>query len=108
MPMSFQDRVGRKKIPSPPENNRSWVIPHNLFLLFKHEFLGRKEKGQRLKTIRYTCFVLSAQMVSVGREPVLRISARGRKVRAKLSSLFTRISHYVPRIDLNCTVVGHA
>lgn len=81
------------------------VLLYNLFLLFKHEFLGRKERGQRLKTIRYKYFVLPAQMGCDGREAVLRISVMGRKVRAKLSSLFARISHYLPLIDLNCIAV---
>jgi hypothetical protein len=82
------------------------VLLYNLFLLFKHEFLGRKERGQQLKTLRYKYFVLPAQMGSNGREPVLRISVMGRKIRAKLSSLFARISQYVPLIDLNCSAVG--
>ena len=82
------------------------VLLYNLFLLFKHEFLGRRERGQQLKTLRYKYFVLPAQMGSDGREPVLRISVMGRKVRAKLFSLFARISHYLPLIDLNCTAVG--
>lgn len=82
------------------------VLMYDLFLLFKHELLGRKEKGQHLKTLRYKYFVLPAQMGSDGREPVLRISVRSRKVRAKLWYLFTRISHYLPPIDLNCTAVG--
>jgi hypothetical protein len=84
------------------------VLLYNLFLLFKHQFLGRKERGQQLKTLRYKYFILPAQMGSDGREPVLRISVMGRKVRAKLSSLFTRISYYVPVLDLNCTAVDPA
>jgi hypothetical protein len=82
------------------------ILVYNLFLLFRHEFLGRKEKAQRLKTIRYKYFVLPAQMGSDGRDTVLRISAQSRKVRAKLSYLFTRISLYLPRFDHNCTAVG--
>ncbi|MCX5814375.1 MAG: IS1380 family transposase [Proteobacteria bacterium] len=82
------------------------VLVYNLFLLFRHEFLGKKEKTQRLKTIRYKYFVLPAQMGSDGRDTVLRISAQSRKVRAKLSYLFTRISLYLPRFDPNCTAVG--
>ena len=82
------------------------VLLFNLFLLFKHRFFGRKERGQRLKTIRYKYFILPAQMGSDGRDPVLRISVLGRRIRAKLSSLFARISHYVPAIDLNCSAVG--
>jgi hypothetical protein len=82
------------------------VLLYNLFLLFKHRFLARKERGQQLKTLRYKYFVLPAQMGSDGREAVLRISVMGRKIRAKLSSLFARISQYVPLTDLNCSAVG--
>jgi Transposase DDE domain group 1 len=81
------------------------VLVYNLFLLFRYEFLGKTEKRQRLKTLRYKYFVLPAQMGSDGRDAVLRISARSRKVRSKLSYLFTRISHYFPSLDLNCTAV---
>jgi hypothetical protein len=83
------------------------VLVYNLFLLFRYEFLGKTEKGQRLKTLRYKYFVLPAQMGSDGRDAVLRISARSRKVRSKLSYLFTRISQYVLPIHLNCTAVGY-
>ena len=82
------------------------VLLYNLFLLFKQQFLGRKERGQQLKTLRYKYFVLPAQMGSDAREPVLRISVTGRKVRAKLFSLFARISLYVPQVDPNCSAVG--
>jgi len=81
------------------------VLLYNLFLLMKHQFLGSIEQGQRLRTLRYKYFVLPAQMGSDGRKAVLRISVTGRKVRAKLSSLFLRISQYVPLIDLNCSAV---
>jgi hypothetical protein len=81
------------------------VLVYNLFVLFRHEFLGKKEKRQHLKTLRYKYFVLPGQLGSDGREAVLRISAQGRKVRAKLSYLFARISHYIPPLDLNCTAV---
>jgi hypothetical protein len=81
------------------------VLVYNLFVLFRQEFLGKKEKRQHLKTLRYKYFVLPGQLGSDGREAVLRISAQGRKVRSKLSYLFTRISHYIPPLDLNCTAV---
>lgn len=81
------------------------ALVYNLFVLFRHEFLGKKERKQHLKTLRYKYFVLPGQMGSDGRAAVLRISAQSRKVRAKLSYLFTRISHYVPPLDLNCTAV---
>jgi len=81
------------------------VLLYNLFLLFKQQFLGRKERGQQLKTLRYKYFILPAQMGSDGREAVLRISVIGRKVRAKLFSLFARINLYAPQVGLNCTAV---
>jgi hypothetical protein len=81
------------------------VLLYNLFLIFKQQFLGRTERVQRLKTLRYRYFVLPAQMGTDGRDSVLRISVTGRKVRARLFSLFARISHYVPLLDLNCTAV---
>ena len=82
------------------------VLVYNLFLVFRHEFLGKKEKRQYLKTLRYKYFVLPAQMGSNGRDTILRISAHSRKVRAKLAYLFVRISKYIPPIQLNCTAVG--
>jgi hypothetical protein len=82
------------------------VLIYNLFVLFRQEFLGKKEKRQRLKTLRYKYLVLPAQMGSDGRETVLRISTRSRKVRSKLSYLFARIAGYFPRVDGNCTAVG--
>ena len=82
------------------------VLVYNLFLLFRHEFLGKKEKRQRLKTLRYKYFVLPAQLGRDGREAILRISVRARKVRSKLCYLFGRIGRYLPSTDLNCSAVG--
>jgi hypothetical protein len=82
------------------------VLIYNLFLLFKHEFFGRKERRQRLKTLRYKYFVLPAHLGTEGREAILRISARARKVRSKLSYLFARIGQYLPGTSLNCSAVG--
>jgi len=84
------------------------VLLYNLFLLFKQQLLGNKEREQRLNTLRYKYFVLPAQMGSDGRDPVLRISVMGRKLRGKLSSLFARISHCVPLPDFNCSAVETA
>jgi hypothetical protein len=83
------------------------VLAYNLFVFFRHEFLGRKEKRQHLKTLRYKYFVLPAQMGKDGREAILRISTHNRKVRSKLSYLLNRIGSYIPCIDLNCTAVGY-
>ena len=82
------------------------VLAYNLFVLFRYEFLGKKEKRQHLKTLRYKYFVLPGHMGSDGRDAVLRISAQSRKVRARLSYLFTRISRYLPGLVFNCTAVG--
>ena len=63
------------------------ALVYNLFVLFRHEFLGIKEKRQHLKTLRYKYFVLPAQMGRDGREAILRISQVTGRVRAKISYL---------------------
>lgn len=83
------------------------VLVYNLFVLFRHEFLGNKEQRQHLKTLRYKYFVLPAQMGTDGRDAVLRISVQSRKIRSKLSYLCTRISRYIPQTEINCTAVGY-
>ena len=79
------------------------ILMYNLFLIFKQEFLGQKEKRQQLKTLRYKYFVLPAYMGRTGRDVLLRISVMNKKIRAKLAYLFTRISQYIPDVDLNCS-----
>jgi hypothetical protein len=83
------------------------VLAYNFFVLFRHEFFRKKEKSQHLKTLRCRYFVIPGHMGSYGRDAVLRISAQNRKVRAKLSYLFTRISHYVPPGNVYCTAVEY-
>ena len=81
------------------------VFIYNLFVLFRHQILGQKEKLKRLKTLRYKYFVLPAQLGGDGRSPVLRISVFTQKVRAKLRYLFHRIKQYVPPDLDTCTAV---
>lgn len=82
------------------------ALIYNLFVLFRQEFLGKWEKGQHLKTLRYKYFVLPAQMGRDGRDAILRISTGNRKVRAKILYLLNRIGSYIP-VDLNCTAIGY-
>lgn len=49
------------------------VFIYNLFVLFRHEILGQKEKIKRLMTLRYNYFVLPAQMGRDGRESGLQV-----------------------------------
>jgi hypothetical protein len=79
------------------------VLIYNLFVLFRYEIFGQKEKIERLKTLRYKYFVLPAQLGGDGRSPVLRISVFSQKVRSKLLYLFHRIKQYVPPAFDNCT-----
>jgi hypothetical protein len=81
------------------------VFIYNLFVLFRHEILGQKEKIERLKTLRYKYFVLPAQLGADGRSLVLRISVFRRKVRSKLLYLFSRLGQYFPPGLDNCTAV---
>jgi len=79
------------------------VLIYNLFVLFRHQILGQKEKTERLKTLRYKYFVLPAQLGADGRSPVLRLSVFTQKLRSKLLYLFHRIKQYVPPGFDNCT-----
>jgi hypothetical protein len=47
------------------------VFIYNLFVLFRQEVFDKKEKTERLKTLRYKYLVLPAQMGKNGRSPVL-------------------------------------
>ncbi len=82
------------------------VFIYNLFVLFRHQILGQKEKTERLKTLRYKYLVLPAQLGGAGRKLVLRISVFTQKVRSKLLYLFNRIKQYVPHDCGNCTAFG--
>jgi hypothetical protein len=82
------------------------VFIYNLFVLFRHQILGQKEKTERLKTLRYKYLVLPAQLGGDGRNLVLRISVFTQKVRSKLLYLFNRIKQYVPHDCSNCTAFG--
>jgi hypothetical protein len=82
------------------------VFIYNLFVLFRYQILGQKEKTERLKTLRYKYLVLPAQLGGDGRKPVLRISVYTQKVRSKLLYLFNRIKQYVPHDCGNCTAFG--
>ena len=81
------------------------VLIYNLFVLFRYEFLGKQEKRQHLKTLRYKYFVLPAHMGRDGREAVLRISARSRKVRAKSSRVSATALKYCQAIASAMTLV---
>jgi hypothetical protein len=82
------------------------VLIYNLFVVFRYELLGQKEKIQRLKTLRFKYFVLPAQLGGEGRKAILRISVFARRIQSKLIYLFHRIKQYVPH-DFNiCNAFG--
>jgi hypothetical protein len=82
------------------------VFVYNLFVLFRYEILGQKEKIKRLKTLRYKYFVIPAQLGGDGRGQVLRISVVTKKIKAKLLYLFNQIKQYVPFESDNCNAFG--
>lgn len=82
------------------------VFVYNLFVLFRYEILGQKEKIKRLKTLRYKYFIIPAQLGRDGRGEVLRISVVKKGVKAKLLYLFNRIKQYVPNELDNCNAFG--
>jgi hypothetical protein len=72
------------------------VLIYNLFVVFRYELLGQKEKIHRLKTLRFKYFVLPAQLGGDGRKAILRISIFSQRIKSKLIYLFNRIFHYFP------------
>lgn len=82
------------------------VFIYNLFVLFRHEILGQKEKIKRLMTLRYKYFVIPAQLGGDGRGQVLRISVLTEKVKTKLLGLFNQVKRYVPFESDNCNAFG--
>jgi len=81
------------------------VFIYNLFVLFRYEILGQKEKIERLKTLRYKYYVLPAQLGSDGRRQILRISVIKQEIRSKLIYLYNRIKQYFPFGNDNCNAV---
>jgi hypothetical protein len=82
------------------------ILIYNLFVLFRHQILGQKEKTERLKTLRYKYFVFPVQLGGDGGKPVLRISAFKQKISSKLFYPFNRIGQYFPPASDNCTAFG--
>ncbi len=83
------------------------VLIYNLFVLFRYEIFGQKEKSKRLMTLRYKYFVIPAQLGGDGRGQVLRISVVTKEVKAKLLYLFfNRIKQYVHFESDNCNAFG--
>jgi hypothetical protein len=82
------------------------VFIYNLFVLFRYEILGQKDKIERLKTLRYKYFVIPAQLGGDGRKTILRLSVFMQKVKSKLLYLFNRINQYDPYDSANCNAVG--
>jgi len=82
------------------------VLIYNLFVLFRHEILGQKEKTQRLKTLRYKYLVLPAQLGADGKKLILRLSVFTPKLQSKLIYLYNRIQHYCPHEYVKCSAFG--
>ena len=82
------------------------VFIYNLFVLFRYEILGQKGKIERLKTLRYKYYVLPAQLGSIGRRQILRISVAKQQIRSKLIYLYNRIKQYFPFGNNNCNAVA--
>lgn len=82
------------------------VLIYNLFVLFRYEILGQREKIHRLKTMRYKYFVIPAQLGGDGRKTILRISVFTQRIKSKLIYLFHRIKQYVPHDFDECNAFG--
>lgn len=82
------------------------ILIYNLFVVFRHELLGNKEKTQRLKTLRFKYFVLPAQLGSDGKKKILRISVISQEIKSKLIYLFNRIIQHFPDYTDICNAFG--
>src|SRR4030043_355818 len=82
------------------------VLIYNLFVLFRYEILGQKEKIQRLKTLRYKYLVMPARLGGDGKKLILRISVFTLKLKSKLIYLYNRIEQYSPYENANCSAFG--
>jgi len=82
------------------------VLLYNLFVLFRDQVLGQKDKIERLKTLRYKYFVVPSQMGRDGRVLILRLSVASKKVRSKMIYLFNRIEQYLSGENDNCNAFG--
>jgi hypothetical protein len=82
------------------------ILIYNLFVVFRYELLGHKEKTQRLKTLRFKYFVLPAQLGRDGRKTILRISVFTQRIKSKLIYLFHRIKRYIPYNLDECNAFG--
>jgi len=82
------------------------ILIYNLFVIFRNELLGQKEKVQRLKTLRFKYFVLPAQLGSDGKKKILRISVISQEIKSKLIYLFNRIIQCFSDYAGNCNAFG--
>jgi len=82
------------------------VFMYNLFVLFRYEILGQKEKTQRLKTLRYKYLVMPAQLGGDGKRLILRISVFTQKLQSKFIYLYNRIQQYSPQGYAKCSAFG--
>lgn len=77
---------------------------YNIFVLFRWQILAQKNNMQRLKTLRYKYFVIPAILGKSGRNDVLRLSIKGKRLWMKFLYLLNRINSYFPTDSMNCNV----
>ena len=82
------------------------VLIYNLFVLFRTIVMPSKNKTQRLKTLRYKYFVIPAQLGSLGRDSILRLSIGSNKIKTQMKSLYDRLAEYVVFHSVKCNAFG--
>ena len=70
------------------------VLFYNLINLFRKEILSNEESGYTLATIRQKYFVIPAQLGRDGREMILRMGVRSKKMKLKIKWILRRIDDF--------------
>lgn len=80
------------------------LVFHNLIVYLNRTILNPNTAQEQLKTLRHKYFTVAGQLGSDGRKRVLRLSIQERKIRAKVTSIISRI-WLIPK-RFNCIAVN--
>lgn len=74
-------------------------LMYNLFNLFRHEILSESESTERASTIRYKYWTIPAIVGHSGNQWLLRLGVSSKTLRAKIKTLFSRITERFSLIE---------
>ena len=77
------------------------LVFHNLIHYLNRNLLNTNRRKEHLKTLRFKYFAIAAMLGSDGGYPILRLGVKGRKAKAKLNSILTRIPFISYKLNCN-------